>query len=106
MPEKPSDAQATVKKESTEDQCAEPAVHIFQEWCKGCRICVVFCPKQVLEMGSDQKAHVVREEDCIRCFLCARRCPDLAISVIECDKNHEEEDPDTGVRAMEEGDGL
>jgi len=106
MSEKPSDTPVVVENDSTDEKCAEPAVHIFPEWCKGCRICVAFCPKQVLEMGSDQKAHVVREEDCIRCFLCARRCPDLAISVIECDKNHEEEDLDTGVQPVEEGDGL
>jgi len=39
------------------------------------------CPKQVLEMGKDQKAHVAHPEKCIRCYLCARRCPDFAVSV-------------------------
>ncbi len=106
MSEKPSDAPVAIDNGKEEDKCSEPAVHIFSEWCKGCRICVAFCPKQVLEMGNDQKAHVVHEENCIRCFLCARRCPDLAISVIECDRNHEEEDPDTGIQSTEEGDGL
>jgi 2-oxoglutarate ferredoxin oxidoreductase subunit delta len=57
------------------------SVHIFPEWCKGCGICVAFCPKQVLEMGKDQKAHVAHPERCIRCYLCARRCPDFAVSV-------------------------
>jgi len=42
-------------------------VHIFQEWCKGCGICVAFCPKHVLEMGRNQKAFVARPGDCIRC---------------------------------------
>jgi 2-oxoglutarate ferredoxin oxidoreductase subunit delta len=58
-------------------------VHIFHEWCKGCGICVAFCPKQVLEMGPDQKAHVAHPENCIRCYLCARRCPDLAVTVTD-----------------------
>ncbi len=58
-------------------------VHIFHEWCKGCGICVAFCPKKVLEMGRDQKAHVVHPELCIKCYMCARRCPDLAVTVTE-----------------------
>ncbi|NLP05787.1 4Fe-4S binding protein [Candidatus Fermentibacteria bacterium] len=58
-------------------------VHIFHEWCKGCGICVAFCPKKVLEMGRGQKAHVVHPELCIKCYMCARRCPDLAVTVTE-----------------------
>ncbi|HRY61752.1 MAG TPA: ferredoxin family protein [Candidatus Fermentibacter sp.] len=58
-------------------------VHIFQEWCKGCGICVAFCPKHVLEMGRNQKAFVARPGDCIRCYLCARRCPDFAVTITE-----------------------
>jgi 2-oxoglutarate ferredoxin oxidoreductase subunit delta len=51
------------------------------EWCKGCGICVSFCPKQVLELGPDDKARVVRPEDCICCSLCEIRCPDFAIEL-------------------------
>ncbi|MBN1434737.1 4Fe-4S binding protein [Candidatus Fermentibacterales bacterium] len=58
-------------------------VHIYAEWCKGCAICVAFCPKKVLEMGDDLKAHVVHPERCIRCALCARRCPDFAVTVLD-----------------------
>lgn len=68
-------------------------VHIFHEWCKGCGICVAFCPKKVLEMGADQKAHVVHPELCIKCYMCARRCPDLAVTVTEeLEKMREEGD--------------
>ncbi|MFH0785640.1 MAG: 4Fe-4S binding protein [Pseudomonadota bacterium] len=56
---------------------------INRDWCKGCGICVAFCPKKVLELGADEKAMVVRPEDCICCRLCELRCPDLAIEVVE-----------------------
>ncbi|MFP4258956.1 MAG: ferredoxin family protein, partial [Desulfovermiculus sp.] len=54
---------------------------INREWCKGCGICVHFCPKQVLELDEEEKVVAVRPEDCIGCHLCERRCPDLAIEV-------------------------
>lgn len=55
-------------------------VHVFPEWCKGCAICVEFCPTGVLEM-KNQKAVVANPEKCVRCYLCARRCPDFAIGI-------------------------
>lgn len=57
--------------------------HRFErEWCKGCGICVHFCPKNVLDLDAEQKMTVARPEDCICCRLCEYRCPDLAIEVI------------------------
>ena len=79
MSEKPIKGQT--KKEHCCTKAKKPAVHIFPEWCKGCGICVAFCPKQVLEMGNDQKAHVLYPEKCIECALCARRCPEFAVFV-------------------------
>jgi 2-oxoglutarate ferredoxin oxidoreductase subunit delta len=52
---------------------------INRDWCKGCGICVAFCPKTVLELDAQDKAVAVRLEDCIACRLCELRCPDLAI---------------------------
>ncbi len=66
---------------------------INREWCKGCGICVHFCPKQVLELDSEEKAVAVRPEDCICCMLCELRCPDLAVEVeTEEVKKDEEQD--------------
>ena len=55
---------------------------INHEWCKGCGICVAFCPKKVLELDRQEKAIAVRPEDCICCRMCEIRCPDLAIEII------------------------
>ena len=51
------------------------------ERCKGCGICVNFCPKKVLELDTLGKVIVARPEDCIACGQCELRCPDYAIFV-------------------------
>ncbi len=53
------------------------------EWCKGCLICVEFCPKQVLALDANQKITAPNEEACIACGLCELRCPDLAIELVD-----------------------
>ncbi len=55
---------------------------INRDWCKGCGICVTFCPTQVLELDRMDIATVARPEDCICCKMCELRCPDLAVEVI------------------------
>ena len=56
-------------------------VIINREWCKGCGICVAFCPKQALGLDDEEKACWVNPEDCITCGLCELRCPDVAIEL-------------------------
>ncbi|MGW8193558.1 MAG: 4Fe-4S dicluster domain-containing protein [Desulforhopalus sp.] len=62
---------------------------INRDWCKGCGVCVEFCPTKVLELDNADKSVAVRPEDCICCKMCELRCPDLAIEVLseEAEKN-------------------
>jgi 2-oxoglutarate ferredoxin oxidoreductase subunit delta len=53
-------------------------VEIKPKWCKGCAICVEFCPHEVLAMEGG-KAVVKNPEACNACGLCEVRCPDFAI---------------------------
>ena len=55
-------------------------VRINTAWCKGCDICVAFCPKKVLAL-KDDKAIVENAAACVKCRLCEYRCPDFAIFV-------------------------
>jgi 2-oxoglutarate ferredoxin oxidoreductase subunit delta len=64
---------------------------INRDWCKGCGICVHFCPKNVLELDSDAKVYAARPDDCIYCRLCELRCPDLAIEVKKVNFNERED---------------
>lgn len=57
-------------------------LRINRAWCKGCGICVHFCPKKVLELDEGDKARAAFPERCICCMMCELRCPDLAIEVI------------------------
>ncbi len=55
-------------------------IHINQAWCKGCAICVEFCPQDVLVMEKGV-AKVHNLDACTACGLCELRCPDFAITV-------------------------
>ena len=57
-----------------------PTIEINKQWCKGCAICVEFCPHDVLSLNGAY-AEVVDLEKCTACGLCEIRCPDFAITV-------------------------
>lgn len=61
-------------------------VSVNEKWCKGCEICVAFCPKQALTMENG-KVKVIHPESCTGCQLCEIYCPDFAIKVIQNESN-------------------
>jgi 2-oxoglutarate ferredoxin oxidoreductase subunit delta len=61
-------------------------VTIYAKWCKGCHICVAFCPPKVLVMGpGDDHPTVAHPDQCTACHFCDTHCPDLAIVVRKLD---------------------
>lgn len=64
------------------------AVEINKNRCKGCDLCVVACPCDVLALQQREVnergylyAHVVQPDRCIGCAACAMVCPDSCIEV-------------------------
>lgn len=64
------------------------ATVVDTERCKGCNLCVVACPLDVLELTSKEVnkkgchfAREVKDDTCIGCAACATVCPDGCISV-------------------------
>jgi 2-oxoglutarate ferredoxin oxidoreductase subunit delta len=60
---------------------AAVTIEINDSWCKGCGICVEFCPKDVLQMTVMDKVAVKNLEACTKCLRCEQLCPDFAIVV-------------------------
>ena len=58
-------------------------VTVFPNWCKGCGLCVEFCPAGVLEQGADERVIVAHPEKCTACHWCELHCPDFAIFVTD-----------------------
>ncbi len=73
-------------------------VYTNARWCKGCGICVEFCPKGVLGLVK-QKVRILEPEKCTRCGLCEMRCPDYAIWL-------DVEDVDWGAEGARAGGGA
>lgn len=58
---------------------------IHRNLCKGCSLCVHYCPKHVLELDKEGIVIAARPDDCIGCHMCELRCPDFAIQVEACE---------------------
>ncbi|CAB3287326.1 putative 2-oxoglutarate oxidoreductase, delta subunit [Methanocaldococcus lauensis] len=62
-------------------------IKINEDFCKGCEICIVVCPKKVYEKSKKlNKRGVyppipVNADKCTLCNLCILQCPDQAISI-------------------------
>jgi 2-oxoglutarate ferredoxin oxidoreductase subunit delta len=56
-------------------------VTIFNAWCKGCAICIEFCPRGVFESDAQGRPVVAHPMECTACRWCDTHCPDLAITI-------------------------
>jgi 2-oxoglutarate ferredoxin oxidoreductase subunit delta len=70
------------KYEVSEFENEKCKLFIRPELCKGCSICVEFCPVKVLELEKKRPiVTAVAMEKCIACGMCELRCPDFAIYI-------------------------
>ncbi len=69
-----------------------PTVKFHEERCKGCSLCVHFCPKKILAISDRLNAKgffpavITDETKCTGCATCARMCPDVVIEVFREEK--------------------
>ncbi|MEG0692772.1 MAG: 4Fe-4S binding protein [Oscillospiraceae bacterium] len=61
---------------------------IDYEKCKGCSMCVVACPKKILEINKKtlnlkgyNPVEIIDRDACISCAMCATMCPDCVITI-------------------------
>jgi len=63
------------------------SIQIDRELCKGCQVCIEFCPHKVIALFSNVNAagylpvKVDKPEECNGCGICAIVCPEVAIEV-------------------------
>ncbi len=72
----------TIKEVSGTGKKGTVKIDIIVNYCKGCEICVAFCPEQILVMNKEV-AEVVDISKCTKCNICEYLCPDFSISVEE-----------------------
>lgn len=62
-------------------------IKINKKRCKGCRLCIVYCPKKNIKVAKDLNelgvfpAEIHAEEDCTGCGICFLMCPDVCIEI-------------------------
>ena len=69
------------------EEKSQPAgtVYIIEDRCKGCGLCVEYCPRGVLKMSDEfnRKGYhppfVDQPEACVNCDYCEEVCPEFAI---------------------------
>lgn len=64
-------------------------VYIIEDRCKGCELCVEYCPRGVLRLSHEfnvkgyHPPEVVDESLCVNCHFCEVICPEFAIFSVE-----------------------
>jgi 2-oxoglutarate ferredoxin oxidoreductase subunit delta len=70
-------------------------VAVDGEQCDGCRLCTLFCPLEVLEIGAETNRRMIHHAvaanplNCLGCGQCQRICPTAAIFVSEVESQLE-----------------
>jgi 2-oxoglutarate ferredoxin oxidoreductase subunit delta len=62
-------------------------VRVFRNWCKGCGLCIAFCPQGVFAANEQHQPLAIHQERCLVCQWCTIHCPDFAIVVQEIDSD-------------------
>jgi len=62
-------------------------IEIDREFCKGCEICIAFCPEEAIALAAELNAAgylpvcLIENGTCTGCSVCAIVCPEAAIEV-------------------------
>ncbi len=72
-------------------------VYLIPERCKGCEICVQFCPQDVLCISEErnEKGYLIpmvavgMETECVNCEFCTLVCPEFAIFTLPRNGNQD-----------------
>jgi 2-oxoglutarate ferredoxin oxidoreductase subunit delta len=66
-------------------------VFLIPERCKGCKLCIAFCPQKVLQESSEINSKGYHPPEvapgkngaCVHCEFCTMVCPEFAIFTLE-----------------------
>lgn len=71
------------KKDRLSDRKTKFKIKILEERCKGCGLCIYFCPKDVLDFSEKRNqqgykiVYIKNLEECTLCGICYLVCPDV-----------------------------
>ncbi len=57
---------------------------IITDFCTGCRVCELLCPKRCIHLEPDEEGFMVTKIDenaCVKCGVCIKKCPQNALPV-------------------------
>jgi 2-oxoglutarate ferredoxin oxidoreductase subunit delta len=80
-----------VKKNKRGKNKKQYQIYILKDRCKGCKLCVLYCPTDTLEMSDEVNINgnfiprIIDLEKCKGCKLCFKMCPDFALYVEDKD---------------------